>query len=154
MQKANAIWFRIFSDPRFSIAVVLLAIAARFFQLHFYLDSFFDTSFQVIATQHFTNGHGISTAVSRISDLGSPVYIPLVNWPPGYSFLLAPFYLLCGKEYLPACMILEMLSAISIILLCRKILWQLGSPVAVINLFTLLTTFFIYYFYYTGSTDS
>ncbi len=154
MQKAKAIGINLFSDPRFSVSVVLLAIAVRFFQLHFYLDSFFDTSFQVIATQHFTNGHGISTAVARANDLGNPVYIPLVNWPPGYSFLLAPFYLLCGKEYLPACMILEMLSAISIILLCRKILWQMGSTVAVINLFTLLTAFFIYFFYYTGSTDS
>lgn len=154
MQKANSIWIRLFSDPRFSVAVILLAIAARFLQLHFYLDSFFDTSFQVIATQHFTSGNGISTAISRANDLGSPVYIPLVNWPPGYSLLLSPFYLLCGKEYLPACMILEMLAAISIILLSRKILWQLGSSVAVINLFTLTTAFFIYYFYYTGSTDS
>ncbi|MBL0270646.1 MAG: hypothetical protein KAX45_01690 [Chitinophagaceae bacterium] len=154
MQKANAIWIRTFSDPRFSVAVVLLAIAARFLQLHFYVDSFFDTSFQVIATQNFASGHGISTAIARVADLGEPVYLPLVNWPPGYSVLLTPFYLLCGKEYLPACMILEMLSAISIILLCRKILWQLGTTIAVINLFTLLTAFFIYYFYYTGSTDS
>lgn len=154
MQRRNTIWTRTFSDPRFSVAVVLLAIAARFFQLHFYLDSFFDTSFQVIATQHYTSGHGISTAIARTADLSETVYVPLVNWPPGYSVLLAPFYLLCGKDYLPACMILEMLSAISIILLCRKILRQLGTTIAVINLFTLLTAFFIYFFYYTGSTDS
>lgn len=140
-------------QPGASLLIVGMAIGVRAVQLVFYLDSFFDTSFQVIATQQLTQGHGISTALVLPGDLSQVIYQPLNNWPPGYSLLLAPFYLLFGKQYLLACGILDLLAAIAIILLSRKILRLLDIPLYLVNLFTILTSFFIYYFYYTGSTD-
>lgn len=143
-----------FSDKRVSILVILLAVAARIIQLLFYLDSFFDTTFQVIATQNLVEGHGISTAVVNPNDLSATIYQPLINWPPGYSLLLTPFYLASGQEYLLACFVLDVLAATALILLSRRILFLLDVSVAVVNVFTLVTGFFIYYFYFTGSTDS
>ncbi|HUR65944.1 MAG TPA: hypothetical protein VMZ03_06305 [Chitinophagaceae bacterium] len=154
MPQLFSIIVRLLSDKKMSAFIILLAIGARVIQLLFYLDSFFDTSFQVIATQNFVAGHGISTAVVNPTDLSATIYQPLVNWPPGYSLLLTPFYIASGHNYLIACFTLDILAAIAIILLCRKILKQLDVYLPVINLFTLFTSFFIYYFYYTGSTDS
>lgn len=145
---------RLLADKRISVLIILIAIAARAIQLLFYLDSFFDTTFQVIATQNLVEGHGISTAVVIPGDLSGTIYQPLVNWPPGYSLLLSPFYIASGQNYLIACFIVDLLAATAVILLCRKILKTLDISLPVINLFTLFTSFFIYYFYYTGSTDS
>ncbi|MGQ0739901.1 MAG: hypothetical protein ACT4OJ_12655 [Bacteroidota bacterium] len=145
---------RLLADKRISVLIILTAIAARAIQLLFYLDSFFDTSFQVIATQNFVQGHGISTAIVNPENLSTTVYQPLVNWPPGYSLLLSPFYIATGHNYLIACFIVDMFAATAVIFLCRKILKTLDVSLPVINLFTLFTAFFIYYFYYTGSTDS
>lgn len=141
-------------DPKVSTGIVLLVILARAIQLLFYLDSFFDTSFQVIATQNLVAGHGISTGIVSPEALSTTLYQPVVNWPPGYSLLLAPFYVLFGGDYLPACYLLELLASVAIILIGRRILRQIEVPVYLVNLFSLLTGFFIYYFYYTGSTDS
>lgn len=145
---------QLLSDKRVSILIVIIAILARAIQLLFYLDSFFDTTFQVIATHNLVTGHGITTSIVNAQDLSQVIYEPLINWPPGYSLLLAPFYLLCGGDYLVACYIVDLLAATAIILLCRKILSLLDMDTWVINLFTILTAFFIYYFFYTGSTDS
>lgn len=145
---------KIFSDKKITVFIILLAAGARILQLLFYLDSFFDTTFQVIATRHLAEGNGISTAIVNPGDLSATIYQPLINWPPGYSLLLAPFYIAFGHDYLVACYILDVLAAISIILLTRKILFLLDVSLPVVNLFTLMNGFFIYYFFFTGSTDS
>ena len=144
----------VLSDKRVSVLIIFIAIAARCIQLLFYLDSFFDTSFQVIATQNLVEGNGISTAIVKPGDLSAVIFQPLINWPPGYTILLTPFYIACGHDYLVACYILDVLAAASIILLTRRILFLLNVSLPVINLFTLLNGFFIYYFFFTGSTDS
>lgn len=153
MQQPFTILKQVLSDRKVSLVIILLVIMARAIQLVFYLDSFFDTSFQVIATQNFAAGHGISTGLVQAMDLSATIYQPQINWPPGYSLLLTPFYIACGNNYLIACFLLEILAAVSVVLLTRKILMLLDVSLAVINLFTLLTGFFIYYFHYTGSTD-
>lgn len=144
---------QLLSDKKVYLIIILLAITGRIIQLLFYLDSFFDTTFQVIATQNFLNGNGISTAVANPGNLSAVIYQPLINWPPGYSLLLSPFYIATGHNYLMACLVLDILSATAIIFITRRILKLLEVSTALINLFTLLTAFFIYYFYYTGSTD-
>lgn len=154
IENTTSVLNRVMSDKRVSILIVMIALLARAIQLLFYLDSFFDTAFQVIATQNLAAGHNVTTAIANPGDLSSAVYHPLINWPPGYSLLLYPFYIVCGHNYLIACFIVDLLAAAAIIFATRKILSLLAVPASLINLFTLLTGFFIYYFYYTGSTDS
>lgn len=153
MQQVFNILNKLLSARQASVIVILVAVTARIIQLVFFLDSFFDTTFQVIATQNFLNGNGISTAVVNPESLSTVIYQPLINWPPGYSVLLSPFYIATGHNYLIACLVLDVLSASAIIFITRRILRLLAVSTALINLFTLLTAFFIYYFYYTGSTD-
>lgn len=107
-----------------------------------------------MAMQNFADGHGVSLSKVLSSDLSSTVYEPLINWPPGYSVLLTPFYLLFGHNYILAGLVLDILAAISLIVICRRILKLLETPLYLANIFTLLTGFFVYYFYFIASSDA
>jgi hypothetical protein len=144
----------IFSAKWVSIAVVAIAIAARIIQLVFFYNIRVDGMYQVMAMQNFTSGHGISLSKVLSSDLSATVYESLINWPPGYSVLLSPFYLLFNNNYILAGLALDILAAISLIVICRRILKLLETPIYLVNIFTLFTGFFIYYFYFISSSDS
>ena len=70
----------------------------------------------MLATQNLVYGHGISTAHVFSSDLSQIIYEPLIKWPPGYSLLLAPFYILFNHNYIAAGLALDILAAIALIL--------------------------------------
>ena len=142
------------ATPIVSIIIIVIAILARFIQILYFYSIRFDGSYQVIAMQNFLKGKGISISEVLTSDLSTTLYQPLINWPPGYSFLLAPFYALSGNNYITAGILLETLAAVTLIFSCRSILKLLGTPKHFINLFTLCTGFFIYYFYFISSSDS
>lgn len=144
----------ILSDRNASIAIIALAIVARVIQLIFFYNVRVDGMYQVMAMQNFVEGHGISIGKVIPQDLSTVIYEPLTRWPPGYSLLLAPFYLLFNHNYIVAGIALDILAAIILIFACRKILRTLESPLYLVNLFTLLTGFFIYYFYFINSSDA
>lgn len=137
-----------------SIFIILLAIIARIIQLNFFYNVRVDGMYQVMAMENFVNGHGISVSETLPANLALPVYHPLINWPPGYSILLSPFYILTGHNYIIAGLALDILAAIALILFTRRILKLLLVPIHFVNLFTLLTGFFIYYFYFINSSDA
>lgn len=144
----------ILSDKNTSIAIIALAIVARVIQLIFFYNVRVDGMYQVMAMQNFVEGHGISISKVIPENLSTVIYEPLTNWPPGYSLLLSPFYLLFNQNYIVAGIALDILAAIVLIFACRKILNTLTTPVYLVNLFTLLTGFFIYYFYFINSSDA
>ena len=141
------------SDKKVTIAIVALAIIGRVIQLIYFYNIRVDASFQVMGTQNFVYGHGITVSKVLPSDLSVIIYDPLINWPPGYSFLLAPFYILFNHNYIAAGLALDILSAITLILITRGILKILDTPVYLLNIYTLLNGFFIYYFYFIASSD-
>lgn len=136
-----------------TVIILIIAVIGRAIQVLFFHSALFDQSFQVTAMQNFVEGHGISLATVAPSDLSSTIYTPLVNWPPGYSILLAPFYILSGKNALFATLSLDLMAATAIIIYSRKIMVLLGARWSFINLYTILAGFFIYYFYFIGSSD-
>jgi hypothetical protein len=136
-----------------SFMVVVTAIAARILQLVFFYNIRVDASYQIIATDAFVRGHGISRAVVNPQNLSEVIYTPLLNWPPGFSLLLTPFYWLFKGDYIAAGLTLDVLVAIMLILTCRRILQLLELPLCAINLFTLVNGLFIYAFYSTASSD-
>lgn len=146
------IWF--LSRPFTTWIFIVIAILARTLQLIFFYNMRDDASNQVMAMQNFVNGHGFSISKALASDLSTTIYEPLINWPPGYSLLLSPFYLLFNQNYLPAALTLDIIAAIALIFTGRAILRILSIPLYFINLFTLVTGFFIYYFYFIASSDS
>ena len=134
--------------------IICLAVIARVIQLVFYFNLHVDLSYQVLATRNLANGHGISSAFVSVNDLSTVLYEPLINWPPGYSLLFLPFYILCNGDYLAAGMLISLLSGVALIFITRALLNLLDVPLYLINLFTLLTSFYIYFFYYINSSDA
>jgi len=144
----------ILSRKYISIAIVIVCVLARVIQLVFFYNIRVDASYQVLATQHLVEGHGVSFAEVFANDLSKTNYQLLINWPPGYSLLLAPFYILFDQNYIAAGITLDILAAILLILSCRAILKVLDVPLHKRNIFTLLTCFFIYSFYFIASSDA
>lgn len=145
---------QILADNKFSVIAIGIAVLARIIQLIFFYNVQVDGMYQVMAMQNFTEGHGISLGKVLPGDLSAVVYEPLINWPPGYSLMLSPFYILFGHDYIAAGITLDIVAAVVLIFTCRAILKVLDTPLYLINLFTLLTGFFIYYFYFINSSDA
>ncbi len=145
---------RFLSGKRVTLAIILLAVAGRILQLVYFFNIRLDASHQVIATKNLLAGHGISMDKVFANDLSATVYEPLINWPPGYSILLAPFLVLFGGDYVAAGLTLSILAAVGLILISRKILQLLQVPVYLVNLWTLTGGFFIYFFYFIACSDA
>lgn len=144
----------VLSDKRISVAIILLSIIGRVIQLIYFFNIRLDASHQVIATRNFLEGHGISMAKAYTEDISSPIYEPLINWPPGYSVLLAPIYALFNGNYIAAGITLSIVAAIALILVSRSILKLLDVPIYLVNLMTIISGFFIYFFYFIASSDA
>lgn len=142
------------SGKKVSLCIILLAITGRIIQLVYFFNIRVDGMYQHLATLNLLNGHGVSLGNVLPGDLSSTIYEPLINWPPGYSFLLAPFYLLFNNNYIAAGLTLDILAAVTLILVFRKILKLFDVPVFLLNISTLIIGFFIYYFYLIASSDA
>ena len=145
---------QILSDKKTSYLIILLAIVARIIHLIFFFNIRVDGMYQVLATQNFVHGHGISSSFVLPSDLSTIIYEPQINWPPGYSLLLSPFYLLFNHHFIFAGIALEITAAIVFIFVTRSILSLLQTPLYLVNIFTLLSAFFLYPFYVICSSDA
>ncbi|HEY6062897.1 MAG TPA: hypothetical protein VIV35_04780, partial [Chitinophagaceae bacterium] len=113
-----------------------------------------DMTYQILAAQNFLEGHGISSATILSSDLSMIVYDPVVKWPPGFTLLFTPLYVLFSKDYIMAALALGIICSTLLIFASRSILKILGTPYYLINLYTLLSGFFGYYFYTKPFTDA
>jgi hypothetical protein len=137
-----------------TLAIITLAIANRIIQLIFLFNIRADRVQQMLATQNFVSGRGISIAEVFPDNLSEIIYEPLIKWPPGYSLLLAPFYALFNHNYIAAGLALDILAAIILIFVSRGILRVLNTPIHLVNIYTLLTSFFVYSFYVKTSSDA
>jgi hypothetical protein len=142
------------SGRKVSIAILIIAILGRLLQVLFFFNIRSDRSFQLLATTNLLKGHGVTFAEVYTNDLSRVIYTPLINWPPAYSFIMAPIYSLCAHNYLIAALVLDMIASIILIVVSRAILKLLELPSFAINLFTIVSGFFIYPFYFISSTDS
>jgi hypothetical protein len=61
-----------------------------------------DRNLQILAGINLLEGHGYTVQEASTDDLSQTVYSPLKGWPPGYSVLFIPFYLLTGDIILSA----------------------------------------------------
>jgi len=93
-----------------TIAILLIAIISRVLQNLFFFNIRSDASYQILATDHFIHGHGISLAKVLPQNLSNITYEPLTNWPPGFSILILPFFALFNHDYVAAGLILFILN--------------------------------------------
>lgn len=145
---------RFLSTKTATFLILLLAIAGRLIQVLFFFNIGVDRSFQFQAADSLVRGRGIALAEVLPTNLSTPVYVPLVKWPPGYTVLVAPFYSLFGEYYVTAGMVLDMVFAVVLILFSRKVLRELNVSTWLINIYTLISGFFIYEFYFYSSSDA
>jgi hypothetical protein len=136
-----------------SIIIILLSVAGRILQAIHFSSVAGDRAYQILATKNFVAGHGIRTYEVFANDLSAPHYIPLIKWPPGYSILLSPFYALCGDSFFWGSLLLDIIAAILLIWFARKIILLFKLPLYIINLYTLITGFFMYGFCTVCSSD-
>ncbi len=145
---------RIFSYKGANTAILLVSIVSRIIQSIFFFNTGVDRCYQILATQSLVHGHGISTSKVLPGDLSGLIYIPLIKWPPGYSLLLSPFYALSGNDYILSSLFLDIVFAVVLIFVSRAILKLLDTPLYLVNIYTLVTGFFIYYFYFITFSDA
>lgn len=145
---------RMLSHRYSGVLIVITVIIARIIQQIYFFNTHNDMTYQVLGTQHLLNGHGISSASIAANDISHTIYQPLNQWPPGFSVLFIPFYLLLGKNYIAAALALGILCAILLIIASRAILKLLEVPSYLINVFTIVSGFFGYYFYTKSCTDA
>lgn len=145
---------RILSDKKFSVLAISIAVLARIIQLTFFYNIRVDGMYQVLAMQNFVQGRGFSSSYVLAGDLSTILYEPQMNWPPGYSLLLAPFYLLFNHNYIYAGIAMDVTAAIVLVFFTRRILKLLEVPPHRVNIFTILTGFFMYSFYLICSSDA
>ncbi|OSZ77406.1 hypothetical protein CAP36_13525 [Chitinophagaceae bacterium IBVUCB2] len=144
----------LFSSRWATIAIIAIAISSRFLQLVFFFNMRVDRSYQLLATQNFVYGDGITTAAVLPADLSTIIHTPLIKWPPGYSLLLAPLYSITGNDYLLSSLLLDIVFAIILLFVSRKILQLLDTPLFLVNIYTIISSLFIYYFYFITSSDA
>jgi hypothetical protein len=68
--------------------------------------------------------------------------------------MLLPFYELFGHNYIAAGLTIDIIAALVLIFVSRRILFLLDIPLYLSNLFTLLIGLFVYRFYFIASTDA
>ncbi|MCB0854971.1 MAG: hypothetical protein KDD63_22270, partial [Bacteroidetes bacterium] len=61
-----------------------------------------DRNLQILAAINLLEGNGYSVQEALVDDLSQTVFSPLKGWPPGYSLLIIPFYLLTKDIFLSA----------------------------------------------------
>lgn len=145
---------QVLSAKQTGILIILSGVIGRLIQIVYFFNIRVDASYQTIATKNFVAGHGISIDSVLPSDLSTIIYEPLIKWPPGFTLLLSPFYLLSNGNYIVAGILLHSICAVALIFFTRAFLRLFDLPLFVINIHTLVVSFFIYSFYFIISSDA
>jgi hypothetical protein len=145
---------QILSANQTGVLIIISGVIGRLIQIFYFFNIRVDASYQTIATKNFVAGRGITIDSVLSSDLSTIIYEPLVKWPPGFSLLLTPFYLLSGGNYIIAGILLHSVCAIALIIFARAILRLFEVPLYLINTYTPVVSFFIYSFYSIISSDA
>ncbi|HEV8285098.1 MAG TPA: hypothetical protein VGQ09_12360 [Chitinophagaceae bacterium] len=144
----------VLSGKAATLVILILAIIGRVIQLIYFFNIRVDRSFQIMATDNLLHGHGISTAQVFANDLSTIIYQPLIKWPPGYSLIMAPFYAIFNHNYIAAGLTVDIIFAVIFILITRSLLKLLNTPGYLVNIYTLVSGFFMYDFYVICTADA
>lgn len=112
-----------------------------------------DNSFSVAAAKSISDGHGYKLKMASSDDLSRVTYKPLNLFPPGYSLLLSGIHAVSFTDWIHSVYILNALGLILLILVFRKMLYQLDFPVWIINIAVLYFGFIDHPYYGDSFTD-
>lgn len=92
----SALWYRFsallaFLWPTLRWLFLIVAIVHQGYREYVFTDLAFDKAAQIAAARSLIEGHGLGYSQADIHDLSRSTFIPLYQWPPGYSVALVPF---------------------------------------------------------------
>ena len=119
-----------------------VALLCKVALMHYYFQFSGDKMFQALAAKSLTEGFGISLPMVKGSNLSAVFYQPVVAWPPGYTLLLSPLYLLTGNLKVSA-FIMDVLGGISFLSIYFFLLKKLSLPNGTISLLLLFNGLFL-----------
>ena len=114
--------------PGWLIVVLLVAIVVKSL-IHFYyrqLDG--DKITQLAAAVSITKGNGYTLPLLHPDNLSVVHHERLIEWPPFYSFLVAPILKATNYDYDQTAFIADVLSIILYLTFILLIVWELGFP--------------------------
>src|SRR5664279_3512448 len=94
----------------------------------------YDNSFCLAAAKNLSEGHGYSIKIADTADFSKFHYEPFNKFPPGYSWLLVLIHKLLNADWIHTVYILNALGLTAVVLIFRKILFQLQYPAWIIHL--------------------
>lgn len=144
---------KIFSYRITSLCVTTIAFTAMALTTVYFTAPESDKSFQVQVAQNLLEGHGPTTRQVFAGDLSAVHFIQMARWPPGYSIFLLPFLWLSNSDFVLSTVLLDIVTAFFFVLLSRKILRHIGLPLYWINIYSLISGFFIFQFCTRSTSD-
>lgn len=106
---------------------LIAAITIKSALLYFYALVDGDKGLQALAAISITNGNGYT--IPEFDLLTNQVkYLPLVEWPPLYSLLLAPLLVITGNNVEISCYLLDVMAGITLLIFLLLLLRKMGFP--------------------------
>jgi hypothetical protein len=130
-EKINSFW----------LTVIMLISFLLKSSLHFYFNQVIgsaDSFLQLAAASEINKGHGYSIPITPVYDLSAVNHQLLLNWPPLYSYLAAPFLAFTNNNYEQASIIVVVIFAFFHQLIWLLLLKKLDFPNWIIAVMLLL----------------
>jgi hypothetical protein len=112
-----------------------------------------DNVFSIAAAKNISEGHGYSIKTASADDLSKYYYDPLNRWPPGYSWLLVFMHKLFNTDWIHTSYFLNAIGLTALVLIFRKMLFQLEYPEWIVNITVLYFGFLLHSFHYSFYSD-
>lgn len=138
--------FNFLSKPLTTWLITGVCIAAKSRLIFHYSFIGWDKIQNINAAHNLLNGHGINIEKFYTSHINQPVVEPFCMWPPGFALFFSPFLKLFRSNYWQAVTIFDILFFIFFLLVSRALFRVLGAGTALINILTVIISFFSYDF--------
>ncbi|MFT3826281.1 MAG: hypothetical protein QM731_20325 [Chitinophagaceae bacterium] len=126
------------SRNKLTLTCFLFAAICKVILVTLFFSFSHDLILQGLAAQSMADGYGFTIPQVHAGNLSKVVYDPLVGWPPAFSAVIVPFYLIVGKHLALATLVTICVISVLFIPLAGKLLEQLQFPAWVVNLFVVI----------------
>jgi hypothetical protein len=113
----------------------------------------YDNTYSIAAAKSLSEGHGYSIKMASPDDLSKSSYQPINLFPPGYSLLLVVIQKLFNTPWIVSMYILNAIGLTGLVLLFRKLLFQLDFPAWIVHPAVLYFGFINQAFHNSNNTD-
>jgi hypothetical protein len=112
-----------------------------------------DNTNSIAAAKNIHEGHGYSIKMASPVDFSKSYYAPIRKWPPGYAWLLVLVYKLLNTDWIHSAYVLNAIGLSAIVLIFRKMLFQLEFPAWIVHSAVLYFGFIKHAIHYASYSD-